>query len=50
MHTLRGHMLPVRSVAFSWDGNRIVSGSWDRLVKIWNAETGALVSSSVGLR
>ncbi|THU80992.1 WD40 repeat-like protein [Dendrothele bispora CBS 962.96] len=30
----------VRSVAFSQDGNRVVSGSDDKTVKIWNAETG----------
>ena len=44
MRTLRGHTRPVRSVAISSDGTRIVSGSLDRLVKIWNAETGAEVS------
>jgi WD40 repeat protein len=35
----------VRSVAFSRDGKRIVSGSDDNLVKIWNTETGVEVSS-----
>ena len=45
MRTLRGHKSEVRSVAFSVDGQRIVSGSEDRLVKIWNAETGAEVRS-----
>ena len=32
----------VRSVAFSEDGKRVVSGSWDK-VKIWSSETGAEV-------
>ena len=51
MFTLKGHSSDVRSVAFSSDGTRIVStGSNDKLVKIWNAETGAEVSSSVGVR
>ena len=45
MRTLTGHSGPVFSVVFSRDGNRVVSGSNDRLVKIWNAETGAEVSS-----
>ena len=46
---LAGHSGPVDVVAFSPDGNRVVSGSHDNLVKIWNTETGAEVSSFVGL-
>jgi WD40 repeat protein len=49
MRTLTARSFAARPVAFSRDGNRIVSGSWDHLVKIWNAETGALVSSFVGV-
>jgi len=45
MCTLTGHTGVVYSIAFSRDGTRIVSGSRDRLVQIWNTETGALVSS-----
>ena len=43
MCTLAGHEDEVRSVAFSPDGKRVVSGSSDKLVKIWDAETGAEV-------
>ena len=50
VHTLTGHSGYVWSVAFSRDGKRVASGCADRLVKIWNAETGALVSSFVGVR
>ena len=50
MRTLTGHSSSVDIVAFSRDGNRVVSGSLDNLVKIWNTETGAEVSSFVGLR
>ena len=47
--TLAGHLDSVGSVAFSFDGTRIVSGSHDMLVKIWDAATGAEVTSSVGV-
>ena len=42
-----GHTAAVFSVDFSPDGNRVASGSFDSLVKIWNIETGAEVSSFV---
>jgi len=45
-----GHSGPVASVDFSPDGKQFASASRDRLVKIWNTETGAEVSSFVGLR
>ena len=45
MRTFTGHTALVKSVAFSRDGNLIVSGSADNLVKIWSADTGAEVSS-----
>lgn len=32
------------SVAYSADGSRIVSGSWDNTVRIWNSQNGQLVS------
>ena len=44
VHTLTGHSGTVYSVAFSPNGNRVVSGSFDMLVKIWDTETGAEVS------
>ena len=47
--TLIGHDGGVNTVAFSPDGKRIVSGSDDRLVKIWDVATGAAVSSFVGV-
>jgi len=46
--TLRGHTDVVLSVAISRDGKRIVSGSVDGLVRIWDAATGAEVSSHGG--
>ena len=38
---LNGHTETVYSVAFSPDGTRIVSGSSDKSVRVWNALTGA---------
>ena len=43
MCTLTGHSHFVQSVAFSGDGRRVVSGSVDRLVKIWDADKGSEV-------
>ena len=41
---VKGHSGSVNAVAFSSDAKQIVSGGFDMLVKIWNAETGAEVS------
>ena len=45
MRTLTGHISCVVSVAFSRDGSRIVSRSFDNYMKIWDTETGVQVSS-----
>ena len=44
VHTLAGHSRDVTSVAISADGKRVVSGSEDKTVKIWDLETGTEVS------
>ena len=38
----------VVSVCFSSDGKQIASGSWDAIVKIWNASSGELQSTLTG--
>jgi len=43
--TLKGHSSWVTAVAFSPDGRRLASGSWDSTVKFWDVATGAPVRS-----
>jgi WD40 repeat protein len=35
--TYRSHQLPVSSVSWSPDGTRVASGSWDGVVRVWQA-------------
>lgn len=46
--TLSGHTDPVYSVAFAPDGKRIVTGSFDRSVKLWDAATGKELRTFAG--
>ena len=46
---VEGHAGEVNAIAFSPDGTRVVSGSFDKLVKVWDAATGAEVSRFVGV-
>jgi len=39
--TLHGHTYPVCGMAVSPDGKRFVSGGYDKMVKVWDAGTGA---------
>jgi WD40 repeat protein len=41
---LEGHTDYVSSVVFSPDGTKIVSGSGDRAIHIWDAEAGNIIS------
>lgn len=45
LQTLEGHSSWVSSVAFSPDGQRIVSGSDDNTIKLWDAQTGSELQS-----
>ncbi len=40
---LEGHQGLVDAVAITADGRRVVSGSWDKTLKVWDLETGALI-------
>ena len=46
--TLTGHTFPCRAVAWSPKGDRIATGSENAEIRIWNAKTGALISSRKG--
>jgi WD40 repeat protein len=48
--TLRGHSDKVWSVAFSRDGQTLISGSQDETVKIWNVKTGECLKTLVAAR
>ena len=46
--SLDGHNGPVRAVAFSQNGSRIVSGSQDNTIRLWDSEGGQLLKSFRG--
>ncbi len=46
--TLKGHTDSVMAVAFAPDGKRVVTGSDDTLVRIWNKESGQLLKTLTG--
>jgi len=46
--TLHGHEADILSVAFNPDGKRIVSGGYDKTIKVWDAVTGAEVMTLGG--
>jgi WD40 repeat protein len=44
LRTLGGHRDAIWGVAITSDGQRAVSGSWDRTLKVWDLETAAQCS------
>ena len=48
VHTFKGHAHDVNAVAVTPDGQHIISGSWDRTVKVWSVASKSLVSTCIG--
>jgi len=48
IQVFQGHTDSIESVAFSPDGSRILSGSYDGTVKLWNVQTGTLEETFQG--
>ena len=48
LRVFRGHTAWINSVAFSHDGNSILTGSFDKTAKLWNAASGAEIRTFTG--
>lgn len=42
---LKGHVLPLTNCCFNKNGDKFITGSYDRTCKIWDTNTGALIHS-----
>ena len=45
---LEGHKDIIHSVVLSYDNQKVITGSWDDTIKVWNARTGKLEQTLVG--
>jgi WD40 repeat protein len=46
--TMTGHTTVVSSVAYSRDGKKLITASWDKTAKIWDATNGKLLQTLTG--
>lgn len=45
LHTLKGHSDWVSSLAITPDGETLISGSFDKSIKLWNLSTGTIIDT-----
>jgi WD40 repeat protein len=45
MHILKGHAKPITSLAFSYDGSELLTGSEDKSIKVWDALKGRQITT-----
>jgi WD40 repeat protein len=49
-HTLTGHQQPISAIAFSPDGQQLVSCSFDKTIKLWDVHSGRCLKTLLGHR
>jgi WD40 repeat protein len=48
LYTLTGHQQPVSAIAFSPDGQQLVSSSFDKTIKLWDLNNGKCLKTLLG--